>query len=144
MLGHETDVSVAEVEPPGLADARTPQLLPFQCSANVLVAVFVVYTPTAKQLLALGHATPRRLVEELPLGFGLAWMLQLLPFQCSASGLMVNDVEKLPTAKQLFVLGHDTPVSPAPAEPPGVAPPCTPQALPFQCSTRGSCVEPAA
>ena len=49
-----------------------PQLLPFQCFTKVFVPAGVVSSPTAKQLVTLGHATPARVVASAPvrLGFG--------------------------------------------------------------------------
>ena len=93
VLGQDTAVRVADVAPLGSFGVTNPQELPFQCSANGLVAELVANTPTAKQLLALGHATPRKLAAVLPPGSGLDSMLQLEPFQCSAKLLVVVDVE---------------------------------------------------
>jgi hypothetical protein len=143
VAGHDTAVRVADVAPLGSLDARNPQELPFQCSANVSVAELVANTPTAKQLFALGHATPRKLAALLPPGLGLDWIDQLWPFQCSAKLFVVVDVEKLPTAKQLFVFGHATPVRPTPFAFRGVALARIPQPLPFQCSTSAFCAGPA-
>jgi hypothetical protein len=144
VLGQDTAVRVADVAPLGFLGVTNPQELPFQCSAKVLTAELVANTPTAKQLFVLGQATPRRLAALLPPGLGLDSMLQLEPFQCSAKLLVVVDVEKLPTAKQLFVFGQATPVRPTPFALRGVATARIPQPLPFQCSTSAFCAEPAA
>jgi hypothetical protein len=47
------------------------QLLPFQCSANVLFVAPIEYRPTAKQLVVVGHATALNVVPVDALGFGL-------------------------------------------------------------------------
>jgi hypothetical protein len=44
--------------------------------------------PTAKQLVVLGQDTPKRVLV-FALGFGLAMIVQLVPFQCSTSVLAV-------------------------------------------------------
>ena len=93
MAGQDTDVRDADVARPGFAAVSRPQELPFQCSANVLVAELVAKTPTAKQLWVLGHDTPRKLTAVLPPGLGLDTTLQLLPFQCSVKLLVVVEVE---------------------------------------------------
>ena len=90
------------------------QVCPFQCSTSV-VQPWNMEKPTAKQLVVLRQDTPSRKLLGVPepLGFGLVMIDQVCPFQCS------TNVEKalgawpdwvLPTAKQLVVLGQDTPL----------------------------------
>ena len=69
-------------------------------------------SPTAKQLVVLGHDTPNSPAPIEPLGLGVAMIFQLLPFQCSTRLTTVYKGAALyvePTAKQLVVLGHETP-----------------------------------
>ena len=46
-------------------------------------------------------------------------MAQLLPFQCSLSATAVPPRNAFPTAKQLLMLGHDTPFNTVETEPAG-------------------------
>jgi hypothetical protein len=59
---------------------------------------------------------------------GLVTIDQLVPFQCSTN---VEELLLVPTAKQLVVLGHDTPLRTA--ELLGLV--TIDQLVPFQCST---------
>jgi hypothetical protein len=86
------------------------QLVPFQCSTNVLKAEFVKSWPTARQVVVLGQDTPRSRLSDAPLGLGLLVVVQLVPFQRSTNVLIVLVVESLPTARQLVVVGQDTPL----------------------------------
>jgi hypothetical protein len=67
--------------------------------------------PTAKQLLALGHDTPLNTVDVEWSGLNTRMSPQLPPFQCSTKLPALGPSVTLPTAKQLLVLGHDTPTS---------------------------------
>jgi hypothetical protein len=86
VLGHDTPLRLLLVAPFGLGLVTIDQLVPFQCSTNVLVVEPVVELPTAKQLVVLRHATPLKLAAE-SLGLGLATIDQLVPFQCSTNVL---------------------------------------------------------
>ena len=103
----------------GVAAARIPQPLPFQCSTSAFCAEPAAKLPTAKQLWVLGQATPLRLAAAPLLGFGVELMLQLLPFQCSANVLVVEPFVYRPTAKQLVVVGHATALKVLPVDPLG-------------------------
>jgi len=90
------------------APATTDQRLPFQCSTTVRRTnrSGEKASPTAKQLVGLGHDTP--ISSSLPPGLGRPVVFdQRLPFQCSIR----LPSPKKPTAKQLDVVGHDTPNS---------------------------------
>jgi hypothetical protein len=105
---------------------------PFHRSASVTkVPELFPYPPTALQLAADVQATPLRKLNSAPEGFGVGWMLHLVPFQCSAK---VPEFEP-PTAVHDDAEVHDTPLSPAP--------PCgglgvawIAQVVPFQCSAK--------
>jgi hypothetical protein len=74
--------------------------------------------PTAKQVVAVGHDTPARLVWDAPLGRGTFTIDHVVPFQCSTNLEGTPFVVDEPTAKQLVVVAHDTPfkkLSEAPA-----------------------------
>ncbi len=64
---------------------------------------------------------------------------QRLPFQCSTN-VLVRGLDQLPTAKQLVVLGHDTPFRVAYVNPIGLRLCMISQLPPFQRSTRLSVV----
>ena len=70
-------------------------------------------SPTAKQVSALGHETPWKMLRVLP-GFGLATIDHAVPFQRSTrvsvgrrKGPRVSSASE-PTAKQLVAVAHDT------------------------------------
>ena len=69
-------------------------------------------SPTAKQLVVLGHETPNRLVSVAPFGVGLGTIFQLVPSHRSINVLASTDVdartETSPTAKQLVGLEQAT------------------------------------
>jgi len=107
--------------------------LPPQCSITLLFEY-----PTAKQLVGLGHDTPPSAVSLV--GFGVPSMVDQLPrpFQCSTTLFTAKPPRNesyLPTAKQLFALGHDT--DPNEASFGGLRFIMNDQRLPFQCSTNG-------
>jgi len=132
---HDTASSSALVEPSvGFGLPTIDHLVPFQRSTNVLLPEVVEKKPTAKQLDVLGHVTPSRAESVAPVGFGLATIDQLVPFQCSANVLWPGPLAA-PTAKQLVVLGHDTPFSSDSFSPVGFGLAITDQLVPFQCST---------
>jgi hypothetical protein len=74
--------------------------------------------PTAVQSLLEAHATPFSRVHVTPAGVGIVWIVQLLPFQCSASMWStwpppgsVLAVAKVPTATHAVVDAQVTPFS---------------------------------
>jgi hypothetical protein len=65
--------------------------------------------PTAMQTVEDAHATPLRAILDPATGFGVAWIVQMLPLQRSANVtrlplLLVND----PTATQVRHATHET------------------------------------
>jgi hypothetical protein len=64
---------------------RRDQLLPFQRSASVVVVPEAsVEYPTAMQSVADLHETPLSTLPAAPVGFGVVWSDQLVPFKRSA------------------------------------------------------------
>ena len=58
--------------------------------------VAVAYEPVASQVVGDAQDTPVSWAVFAPLGLGIGWRPQLLPFQASAKGkLAVNDVDLL-------------------------------------------------
>jgi hypothetical protein len=60
--------------------------VPFQTSARVRLALNEVlkYVPTAVQALPERQTIPERKLSKEPLGLGVDWVVQLVPFQASA------------------------------------------------------------
>jgi hypothetical protein len=84
--------------------ATTDQRIPFHRSTSA-------FNPTARQVFALGHEMSLRAPPAPPDSLGLVNRDQVLPFQCSTKPVRILDAfVKLPTAKQLVVLGHAAPV----------------------------------
>ncbi len=103
LLGLEHDTLLSVAEPVGgFGLFTTDQRVPFQRSTSVPACP----PPTAKQLVALGHATP---LNE-PSFFALA-SFHVEPFQCSISASSGEVLNELPTAKQLVDRAHATPKS---------------------------------
>jgi hypothetical protein len=63
-------------------------------------------------MVVLAQDTPERVLVSA-LGFGLAMIVQLVPFQCATSVLVDVLVVNSPTAKQFVVVGQDTPERPS-------------------------------
>ncbi len=92
--------------------------------------------PTAKQLIVSGQDTAWSSSKADGLGVP-AMTDQRLPFQRSTTVRRTNrsGEKELPTAKQLVVLGHDTPASSS--KPPCLGRPVVvDQRFPFQCTIR--------
>src|SRR6516225_47222 len=69
----------------GLGVVWMVQAVPFHRSARVrLGLVLAPWSPTAVQACAEVHDTLRRELSGAPAGLGVAWMLQVVPFQASA------------------------------------------------------------
>lgn len=97
----------------GLGTDWVVQVLPFQCSASARdLLELLVFCPTAKQLVAEGHATADNCAPSEPDSFGVVWTAHLLPFQYSASvcEMRLTALLSLPTAKQLVAAGQETPL----------------------------------
>jgi hypothetical protein len=110
VLAHATPFSELNVAPPGLGLGTIDQLVPSQCSTNVVAGVLTLACelPTAKQLVVLGHATPFRRLIAAPAGLGLGTIDQLVPFHRSTNVVVAPLASELPTAKQLVGLVHAT------------------------------------
>jgi hypothetical protein len=92
-------------------------------------------SPTASQLVALVHDTPLR-TANVPLdGFGLFTNAQPEPFQRSVNVLCTEPSKEFPTAKQLVVVGHETPLSVDSVAPLAFGLVMIDQVVPFHCST---------
>ena len=96
--------------------------------------------PTAAQLAALAHDTPRNSLTEGS-GSGLVTTFQVLPFHDSARVLVSVPVKSSPTATHAVVVAQDTPFSSL-SWVLGLGLVTTFQVLPFQDSTRVSGTEP--
>jgi hypothetical protein len=82
---HETEYRTLAEAMNGLGVAWTAQLLPFQPSARVtVIPKLLTYNPTAVQAVLAVHETPFVNVRVAPLGVGVDWTAQPLPFQPSA------------------------------------------------------------
>jgi hypothetical protein len=109
--------------------------VPFQCSTNVCTPALAPASPTAKQLVALGHATSHK-VFVVP-RLGLATIDHFVPFHRSTNDLTtVLPTEELPTAKQKVALRHVTPKKP-PTNPFGFGVATIDHFAPFHRSTNG-------
>jgi hypothetical protein len=118
-LVHETLFSVPA------ALATTDQLEPFHCCTDV---------PTARQLAALVHDTALKELRVAPIGLALVTIDQLEPFHSSTNVVTTPLTSRLPTAKQLVALPHDTPYRLTPLTPIGFGLATTDQLEPFHCS----------
>src|SRR5947209_9752304 len=84
---------------------------PFQASTSGAVDVDPSEEPTAVQAVAAEHETPSSVLDVLPGGVRVAWIVQLRPSQRSASGSVTPPVDVLPkpTAVHAVADEHDTP-----------------------------------
>ena len=83
---HETLESLLTVEPVGLGVGWIVQLVPFQDAANVRSPpALLLLVPTAVQDVADSHHTALSVLPADPVGLGVLWIDQLVPFQDSAS-----------------------------------------------------------
>src|SRR5579875_196043 len=100
---HEMPFHVTSFRPAATGVASTRHAVPFQCSAPAL--------PTAVQLVAEGQETASRPAWAEFFGRGVAWIVQVLPSQCSASGYwaLPEGLPYSPTAVQLVAEAHETP-----------------------------------
>jgi hypothetical protein len=130
---HETPASWLLAAPLTLAVDWMDQLLPFHTSASVVVVEPVVDSPTASQALADVQETPLSELLVAPLGLGVDWMDQLLPFHTSASVCVVELGVAWPTASQKLADVHEMVLS---RPPPGSGMVTTVQVLPLRTSAR--------
>ena len=131
-VGHETPLKL--VVPEGLGLATIDQVVLFHCSASDFWVVPLEEEPTAKQLVVVGHDTPFKTVEVDPARLGLATIDHVVLIHCSTNDFWVVPLEEEPTAKQLVVVGHDTPFKTVEADPAGLGLATIDQVVPFQCS----------
>jgi hypothetical protein len=92
---------------------------PSHSSTNVAVTEPVDELPTATQLVKLAHATPRRTLEDTPVGLGLDTIDHIVPSHRSTNVAVTEPVDELPTATQLVALAHATPPIVVPVAPAG-------------------------
>jgi len=107
---HDTAKSPLPVAPAGFGVVWMLQLVPFHTSASVEGSPALLrYQPTATHALAEVHATPRRSLDVAPEGSGVAWVLQLVPFQASAQVTVGPALfARLPTALQAVEVRQET------------------------------------
>ena len=97
--------------PAALGVVWMAQLVPFQASASVTLVVPVNEEPTASHAVAEMHETPRSPLEVWLAALEVAWMVQVLPFQTSASVLAVPPLENCPTASHAVADVQETALS---------------------------------
>ena len=135
---HETPDNEA-LRPAGLGEAWTVQAVPFHASTRVadIKVMLSVVDPTAVQADAAVHATPDNESFEVPVGLGVAWMFQVVPFHDSASvvELWVELSDAEPTAVHAVAEAHDTEFRDA-LVPGGLGVVRMLQAVPFHASAR--------
>ena len=98
----------------GLGTGWIVHVVPFQPSASILVLdALSTKSPTAVHDVALGQDTPFSSLTRAPDGFGVVWIVQLVPFHLSASIAGGTSIPVLapPTAVQAVAAVHDTPES---------------------------------
>ena len=117
----------------GIGGLSSVHRVPFHCS-TIPGPVTVGPLPTATQFVDDSHAMPFKPVP-FESGLGLATIDHLAPSQRSTSVLLADDdVEELPTAKQLVVVGHDTSASELPDALAALGLATIDHVAPFQCS----------
>ena len=79
------------------------------------------------------HDTPWRTLNK-PVGLGVLWIVQLVPFQRSARGTFEPLVATNPTAVHAVPAVHDTPFTPLSGTPAGLGVLWSVQLVPFQAS----------
>ena len=127
------------VAPLGLGVVWMDQLVPFHLSASVVVLVPLTY-PTAMHPVAV-HETPANWGDPPPPGLGVVCTVQVEPFHASASVVCTPpEVARNPTASQLVVDVHDTPVRDIESADRGVA--WMLHVVPFHVSARVACALP--
>jgi hypothetical protein len=138
----DTAVSWLSFAPVGLGVGWMTQVVPFQRSASVCGwPKGRKYDPTAVQEVADGQDTPSRSPCAVPVGLGVVWMDQAVPFQVSAS-VDVSPVEASlmyePTAVHAVADRHETPSKEACMPGAGLGVGWIDQWVPFQCSASGT------
>jgi hypothetical protein len=91
------------------------------------------------QAFAVRHDTETSELLVAPAGFGVLCMVQLVPFQLSASVRVTAAVEYSPTAVQALAVRHETPTSRLAVAPLGSLMLWTVQVEPLRPSASGCC-----
>jgi len=133
---HETEWNSLTVPAGSFGLATTVHVVPFHISASVWVSPF--WYPTAMQKALLRQDTPLKAVSPGVARFGVVTTDQAVPFHCSTRGAEPEETAWSPTAMQKVALVHETRVMLAPVDPVGMTAGTTDQAVPFQCSKKGS------
>jgi hypothetical protein len=130
---HVTPINRVSSTPAGFGLGKTDHCVPFHNSISDVVVAPRSTSPTAKQRVAVLHATALS-VGTVPLGMaGLVISDHAEPFHRSMMGADVGLVMD-PTAKQRVPM-HVTPCSMLTVEPTGFGLATTDHFVPFQCST---------
>jgi hypothetical protein len=114
---HDTPLRTPNVVPVGVGTGWRLHLVPSQRSAKMILGLYLPRenSPTSVHAVADVHDTPLRTLNAVPVGWGVSWRDQLVPFQRSVDaipkGLFAFAV---PTAVQAVDEVHDTPLSPNP------------------------------
>lgn len=138
---HDTAENELNFAPLGFGVASSPQLLPFQRSASVTLAL----PPTAVHAPAEVQEVPKRSLESVARGLGVDWIAHVLPFQRSAkvAGRAPLEFSDPPTARHAFAELHNTLLRAPSGRPVGFEIDWTDQPLPFHRSASGACLPPA-
>jgi hypothetical protein len=132
---HDTPFKYAS-RPATAGVAWTLQVVPFRVSANGSTELSVALDPTAVQAVAKVQETASSELPALPIGVGVVWTVQAVPFQNSANGSsMSSSLTEMPTAVQAVGAVQETPVSEAYSSLVGGVD-SEVQVLPFQFSAR--------
>ena len=135
VLAHDTPTKKLELV--GLGLLTIDQVVPFHCSTRESSRESPK-EPTAKQLAAFAHDTPKKMLVALPEPLGLATIDQLVPFHCSTNVTTAELLNSRPTAVQSVVVGHDTLLRMFSSAPGSFGLVTIDQLVPFQCSTNVS------
>jgi hypothetical protein len=92
-LGHATAESVAERARAGTDAGSKNQRLPFHRSTSGFVVLPIVYSPTATQFAALGHATLTKSLDVAPFGLRPAVTVHRLPSHRSTKGRVGSSLD---------------------------------------------------
>jgi hypothetical protein len=110
----DTPARLLNDAPTGIGMGWTVHVVPFQPSASGVRAELEITAPTASHAVAAPQDTPLTDALVTPAGRGIVTSDQVVPFQVSANGAVVNvvdDVTDTPTATQLVDEVHETPAS---------------------------------
>jgi hypothetical protein len=111
---------------------------PFQRSATVVpIPELLKESPVVVHAEGEVHDTGPMRTPCAPAGAGMGRIVQVVPFQRSASGIGLGPVmPEPPMAMQNEPVGQDTPPKLLPCAPVGLGVGWTRQAVPFQCSAK--------